>query len=140
MSDPNLITVFDKNGEPFETSRANARDLVTHVGWTYGRPKVVEKIVEVATPAAPVVETLVAPVAEVETPAAPVVEAPAAPVVETEVATPAATALLTTVEAFEDFGRDEVVAYLTENFPAATYHHKTGRDKLVELAISLASE
>lgn len=120
MSDPNLITVFDKNGEPFETTRANARDLVTHVGWSYSRPTVIEKVVEAKPEPAPVVE--------VETAAAPVVEP------ETTVSDEK------TEDPFAGMDRDAVAAYITANFPDATFHHKTGRDKLVELALSLAGE
>ncbi len=137
MSDPNLITVFDKNGEPFETTRANARDLVNHVGWTYARPTVIEKIVE-ATPApAPVVEEPAAPVAE-EAPT-PAVEEPAAEAAE-EVAAVEAATVFTTAEEFEGLDRDGVVAYLAATFPDYQPHHRSGRDKLVEDAIKLAGE
>lgn len=34
----NLIKVYSPSGEVFENSPANARDLVTHAGWSYHPP------------------------------------------------------------------------------------------------------
>jgi hypothetical protein len=34
MSDPNLVTIYSPEGEAFEVTRLNARDLTTHAGWT----------------------------------------------------------------------------------------------------------
>lgn len=130
MSDPNMITVFDKNGDSFEMTKANARDLVEHAGWSYTRPTIIEKVVEkvVEVPAAPV--------------AAPVAEEPKTetPVTETAADDTGEEQLLKTEEAFKDMDRDAVAAYLNKHFPDATFHHKTGREKLVELAITLATD
>lgn len=138
MSDPNLVTVFDKNGEPFETTRANARDLVNHVGWTYARPTIIEKVVEAKSAPAPFVEEPTTPVAE-EAPA-PVVEEPAAEEAVEEVPATEAATVFTTAEEFEGLDRDGVVAYLAATFPDYQPHHRAGRDKLVEEAIKLAGE
>lgn len=34
-----MVTVFDKEGNPHEYQRHQANDLVNHVGWTWGNPK-----------------------------------------------------------------------------------------------------
>lgn len=125
MSDPNMVTVFDKNGDSFEMTKANARDLVEHAGWSYQRPTIIEKVVE------KVVEVPVVPV----TP--PAAEEPKTEEPETEAGEEQ---LLKTEEAFKDMDRDAVAAYLNKRFPDAAFHHKTGRDKLVELAVSLAAD
>jgi len=100
MSDPNMITVFDKNGDSFEMTKANARDLVEHAGWSYQRPTIIEKVVEkvVEVPAAPVV--------------APVIEEPKTEAVDAaaDVATDGEEQLFTTEEAFKDMDRDAVAA------------------------------
>lgn len=133
MSDPNMTTVYDKNGEPFETSRANARDLVTHAGWSFARPTVIEKIVEVQPTPVPT------PIVE-ETAAAPVFEEETAAAEDFDAATATGVELFTTVEQFADLDREGVVVYLADNFPDFQPHHRAGRDKLVEEAIKLAGE
>lgn len=55
-----LIKVYAPDGEVFENSPVNARDLVTHAGWSYSKPKL--KAVEEAVKSAPkLVEVEVAP-------------------------------------------------------------------------------
>ncbi len=157
MTNPNLITVWSPDGsEMIETSRANARDLVTHVGWTYSPPHVIEKIVVVEK-----TETIEKePANEVgETKA----ETPAATETETVNETPAADAgndeageeeagdeevdasentptVRKTEEDFADLeSREDVVAYLAVAFPDFKPHHLSKRDGLVVKAIELAA-
>ena len=58
-----LVKVYSPNGEVFENSPFNARDLVTHAGWSYNAPasvKVLFPEVEVAK----IAETVSEPVIE----------------------------------------------------------------------------
>ena len=156
MSNPNLFTVWSPDGtEMIETSRANARDLVTHAGWLSSPPTVIEKIVVVEKDA----ET-----APVETPAAetPAEEAPAAETEandeteedseeeagegdedegsEDEGSSENAPAVRKTEEDFADLTeREDVVAYLAATFPDFKPHHLSKRDGLVAKAIELAN-
>lgn len=149
MTNPNLITVWSPDGsEMIETSRANARDLVTHVGWSYSPPHVIEKIVVVEKAA----ETEKEPANEVgETEA----ETPAATETETVTETPAedageddadadtsdeAPAVRKTEADFDDLeSREDVMAYLAATFPDFKPHHLTKRAGLVAKAIELAN-
>lgn len=150
-----LVKIFSPENEPFEVSKANARDLTTHRGWTYGPND--------GTPAA-----------------APVEEAEAEDEIETEDETETedgsddtesgsesgdeeaneqddeeanadgteeegsdgeeeAKELLTSEEDFADFDKEAVVAYLEKNFPEAAFDKRSGRDKLVAFAIEQAA-
>lgn len=146
MSNPNLVLIFSPAGEPFETSRANARDLTSHAGWSFSPPA------EVAAVA----------VAEASKP----VEAPKEPeVAQTPPSSEGGNAdegsegtddegtgeeageegtaeeegvIFTTAEQFEGMDREAVVAYLAKNFPDYKPHHLTKVEKLVVKAIELA--
>lgn len=160
MTNPNLITVWSPDGsDMIETSRANARDLVTHVGWSYSPPHVIEKIVVVEKTETTAEE----PANEVgETKA----ETPAATETETVTETPAeeageddaeengdedegddeaetaeeAPAVRKTEEDFADLeSREDVVAYMAVAFPDFKPHHLSKRDGLVAKAIELAN-
>lgn len=39
MSNPNTVTVYSPEGEPFEMSRVNARDLCNHRDWSMSPPE-----------------------------------------------------------------------------------------------------
>lgn len=150
-----LIKIFSPENEPFEVSKANARDLTTHRGWTYGPNN--------GTPAAaPVEET------EVETETETEVEteteddsnasesgaesgdeeaddeqgseeADADDAAEEEGTEEEGEDLLTSEEDFADFDKEAVVAYLEKNFPEAAFDKRSGRDKLVAFAIEQAA-
>ena len=134
MSNPNMTTVFDKNGEPFEMNKANARDLVEHAGWSFQKPTVIEKIVEVPAKEEKKVEDEQAEdEKEVE---------------EISDSTVSASHADNTAEEqplrhMEDFGdyetREDMVEYLAKFFPDFKPHHKAGRDSLVEKAVELAN-
>lgn len=125
MTDPNTVTVYDKEGTPFEVSRANAVDLVQVDGWTFSKPVV--KIVE--APAAP---------AE---PTPPVVDEDEGEDEEEDGDDEEeAGAVLTTEEEFEALpDRADVVAYLAKHFPDYRPHHLAKREKLIADAIQLAT-
>lgn len=121
MSNPNTITVYDPKGQAFEMSKINARDLVEHMGWTFSKPTVIEKIVEV--PAAPAAAE---PAAE-EVPVEEVTEAEAEEADDAEVTA-------------EDFAhledREAAAAYAEEKFGHKPHHlakRETIIDKIVEL-------
>jgi hypothetical protein len=120
MSNPNTTTVYDKKGEAFEMSKMNARDLVEHAGWTFSKPTVIEKIVEVPA------ETPAAETATEETPA------------EEEVTEEEATAEVTA----EDFAhledRDAAAAYAEEKFGHKP-HHLAKRDTIIEKIVELTN-
>ena len=157
MTNPNLISVWSPDGsEMIETSRANARDLVNHVGWTYSPPHVIEKIIVVEKapepekePANEVGETETETPAETE--AEEVTETPAEDAGddeagEEEAGEEEADALENTPtvrKTEEDFAdlesREDVVAYLAATFPDFKPHHLSKRDGLVAKAIELAN-
>lgn len=153
----NLVTVFAPDGERFEVSTANARDLTSHVaGWSY------DGNVAAATPA---------PAAPAPTPTAP------APIVaepvkdntdgsthegqesvpteegrgeagpsegEGEAPVPAEgegqEVAFTTVEQFAALTeKADVQAYITAKFPDFTIDGRSNRDKLIAQAIELAT-
>lgn len=159
MSNPNLFIVYSPEGEKFETSRANARDLTTHAGWSY------------SPPAASIAACTVPPVKEEPKPA---------PQVETKTETPAPkddTDASTSSEGrsedasegdeaseagegeasegatgensedrkltADDFAyletREQAVALLADQFPAFKPHHKQDRDKLVAKLVELSN-
>ncbi len=143
---PNLISVWSPDGsEMIETSRANARDLVSHVGWSYSPPHVIEKIVVVEKEATHEVgETKTETPTTTETEE--VIETPAededAGEEESAEEEPSgeAPAVRKTEEDFADLEtREDVVAYLATAFPSFKPHHLAKRDGLVAKAIELAN-
>lgn len=149
MSNPNTTTVYDPKGEAFEMSKANARDLVAHMGWSFSKPTVIVKEVaaEEEAPACEVptetestpTEEAPAAVEEAAAEEAPAEEAAAEEAPE-ETAAPAADAPFTTEEQFAELTeRDQLVEYLGKHFPDFKPHHKAGRDSLVAKAIELAT-
>lgn len=120
--DPNLVLVYSPTGDTAEVSKSNARDLVTHVGWSY------EKLIAAATPPAP---------APAPTPAPTPAPAPTTPPAETPAAE--GSDLFTTAEQFAGFDRDAVVEYLAKHFPDFKPHHKSSVDGLIAKAIELAT-
>lgn len=146
MSNPNTATVFDPNGDVFEMSKANARDLVEHAGWSFSKPIMIEKIVEVpvkhTTPETPAKEEAeqeeAAEEAAEEEATDDDVEEAVEEAAEEEAETEADTAV--TLEDFADIeDRDAAVKYLAENFPDFKPHHKAGRDSLVEKIVELSN-
>jgi hypothetical protein len=144
MSNPNLISVWSPDGsEMIETSRANARDLVTHVGWSYAPPQVVEKIVLVEKDSLPEKEST-DEVGKAQTETTPTAEdvteaETATDEVEAEGTSPDQVVILTTEEEFEALeSREDVVNYLAKAFPDFKPHHLAKRDGLVTKAIELA--
>jgi hypothetical protein len=158
MSNPNVVTVYSPEGEPFEMSRVNARDLCSHRGWSMSPltvpPLKAEKPTEIKT------ETPVATKEEThaeddregsgKTDATGETEdgegegsegSPGGEASEPEqedVLTD--TAIFTTEEQFAELtDREDVVAYLAKHFPDFRPHHKAGRDGLVAKAIELAT-
>lgn len=148
-----LVKIFSPENEPFEVSKANARDLTTHRGWTYGPNN--------GTPAT-------APVEEAED------EIETEDETETEDGSDDTESgsesgdeetneqgdeeadadgteeegsdgeeeteeLLTSEEDFADFDKEAVVAYLEKKFPEAVFDKRSGRDKLVAFAIEQAA-
>lgn len=152
MSNPNTVTVFSPEGEPFETSRVNARDLCTHRGWSMS-PLTVPPV-KAEEPAK--TETKEPEHAEDDREGSG--EADATGEAEdgegegsegsagSEATQPeqedvlTATAPFTTEEQFAELTeREDVVAYLAKHFPDFKPHHKAGRDGLVAKAIELAT-
>jgi hypothetical protein len=138
MSNPDLPTVYSPAGEPFETSKANARDLVTHAGWSYTAPEKTTKA------------TLAATTAPVTPPAAPAAPVTPPPVEETTEETTeetseetseetAAPKLRLTVEDFADLtDRADIRAYIESTFKVDA-DGRSSRDKLIAQAIALAT-
>lgn len=161
MSNPNTVTVFSPEGEPFEMSRVNARDLCTHRGWAMS-PLTVPPV-KAETPAKPVkaetptkTETKEPEHAEVDREGSGEADATgeaedgegegsegsagseATQPEQEDVLTD--TAPFTTEEQFAELTeREDVVAYLAKHFPDFRPHHKAGRDGLVAKAIELAT-
>lgn len=148
MSNPNTVTVYSPEGEPFEMSRVNARDLCTHRGWSMS-PLTVPPV---AQPDEPEEEDHAEDEREGSGQADATGEAEdgegegaegstggEAPGSEQEdVLTD--TAPFTTEEQFAELTeREDVVAYLAKHFPDFRPHHKAGRDGLVAKAIELAT-
>lgn len=150
MSNPNTVTVYSPDGEAFETSRVNARDLCAHREWTMSPPATA------TTPAAePVEETPVetedksdaeddsergvedAGQEDAGQEDAAAVSEEAGEEAGEEVVGPAG--IKTVEDEFEYLTtRDQLVEYLEEFFPDFKPHHKAGRDSLVAKAIELA--
>lgn len=124
-TDPNLVLVFSPTGESAEVSRANARDLTSHAGWSY------ERLIAAATPAPAPAK---APANQVTPP-----PAAAAPAADETPATEGDATIFTTAEQFAGFDRDAVVAYLAKHFPDFKPHHKSSADGLIAKAIALAT-
>jgi hypothetical protein len=141
MSNPNTVTIWSPNGEPFEMSRVNARDLLNHAKWSSTPPEgaAPAKAVEVATEedtsnGSADSERSVEDADEAGTEAE-AGEGEAAEAGEAEVTAP-----FTTEEQFAALTeRDDVVAYLAKHFPDFKPHHKSSRDGLVAKAIELAA-
>lgn len=148
MSNPNTVTVYSPEGEPFEMSRVNARDLCNHRGWSMSSLTV--------PPATKPEESEEEAHAEDEREGSGQADATGeaedgegegaegstggeAPGSEQEdVLTE--TAPFTTEEQFAELTeREDVVAYLAKHFPDFRPHHKAGRDGLVAKAIELAT-
>lgn len=143
MSNPNTVTVYSPQGEPFEMSRVNARDLCSHRGWSMSPltvPPVSEAPAETKE-AADAVNDSAGSVedAETESSATETGEAEAGEEAEEEVNTAGVT-IFTTEEEFASLPeREDVVDYLAVAFPDFKPHHKSSRDGLVAKAIELAT-
>lgn len=146
-----LFKIFSPEGEPFEVSKANARDLTTHAGWAYS-PKTEADAEEAETEAE--VETEDETETEDDSDASETgaesgdeeandeqgsEEADADDAAEEEGSEEEAEGLLTSEEDFADFDKEAVVAYLEKNFPEAAFDKRSGRDKLVAFAIEQAA-
>lgn len=147
MSNPNLFTVWSPTNEPFETSRANARDLTSHAGWSY-KPLDAVEIAAATVPPVKVEEPKVEAVKEeIDAPSEGSNEGAgetASEVTEGEGSTEEEATESEKVEVTEaDFAhledRDAVVAYLADKFPAFKPHHLSKRDKLVEKLVELTN-
>lgn len=148
MSNPNTVTVYSPEGEPFEMSRINARDLCAHRGWsmsplTSGKAPAPKKEAEdAAADSAGSVEDAATEITETEAPAeaeAEVVEEAVEEAVE-EVTAEAGVKVFTTADEFDELTtREDVVAYLAAAFPDFKPHHKSSRDGLIAKAIELAA-
>lgn len=144
-----LVTVFSPAGEPFEVTPVNARDLTKHAGFTYEAPN--------GTAPAPAAEAkadadaeakaaaereaaeqeaaLVAKKEEIEARLA--AEAKAAAEAQTAAETPA---VRLTEEDFADLeDKAAVRAYIEATFPDAEIDGRSNREKLIALAIELAT-
>lgn len=123
--DPNTVVVYDKKGEAFEMSKMNARDLVDHMGWSFSKPTVIEKIVEV--PAEPAAEE---PAAE---------EAPAEEEEAEEAASEEEDDAPVTAEDFAHLkDRDAAAAYAEEKFGHKP-HHLAKRETIIEKIVELTN-
>lgn len=147
MSNPNIVNVFAPDGEMFEMTRVNARDLCTHAGWSMTRPDVIKT----APAAEPEEEDHAsneregsredgegtsgeAGRDEAET------TGEASGEGQEEVLTESGPAFFTTAEEFDHLEtREAVVEYLAEKFPDFRPHHKSSRDGLIAKAIELAA-
>jgi len=158
MQNPNTVTVYSPEGEPFEMSRVNARDLCSHRGWSMSPltvpPVKAEKPAEIKTETP--VETKEETHAEADSEGSG--QADATGETEdgegegTEGSTSGETpgseqedvltdpVIFTTEEQFAGMtDREDVVVYLAGAFPDFKPHHKAGRDGLVAKAIELAT-
>lgn len=140
MSNPNTVTVYSPEGEPFETSRVNARDLCAHRGWsmsplTAGAAPAPKKEAEDAVAdSAGSVEDAETESEDTEAGEEGVEEA------DEEATATEGVKVFTTEEEFDDLTeREDVVAYLAAAFPDFKPHHKSSRDGLVAKAIELAT-
>lgn len=147
MTNPNTVTVYSPDGEPFEMSRVNARDLCAHRQWSMSPPDPAAansaKPKEPAV-AAPAVERGIEDEAEQaeagQEEAGHADEAEAGYADEAEDGEEVAPTVFTTAEQFAHLEtREEVVAYLAATFPEFRPHHKSSRDGLVAKAIELAA-
>lgn len=147
MSNPNLVVVYSPEGEMFETTRANARDLITHVGWSTTKPEFNPSAAKAAEPEEPAhaaderegsIEDAEGTTGEGSTGEA---EAGTEEAGEEEVLSSADAELFTEFEQFAHLEtREQVVEYLADKFPDFKPHHKSSRDGLVAKAIELAGE
>jgi len=160
MPNPNTVTVYSPEGEPFEMSRVNARDLCNHRGWSMS-PLTVPPVVEEPKTEAPVETKTPEPkepehaeddregsgeadaTGEAEDGEGEGSEGSAgseASGPEQEDVLNADEAPFTTAEQFAELTeRDDLVAYLAKHFPDFRPHHKSSRDGLVAKAIELAT-
>jgi len=155
MQNPNTVTVYSPEGEPFEMSRVNARDLCSHRGWsmsplTGGNTKA-EK------PAEPKEEihaeddregsgqadaTGETEDGEGEGPEGSTGGEAPEPEQEDVLIDPRTDFSIpfTTEEQFAELTeREDVVDYLAKHFPDFVPHHRARRDGLVAKAIELAT-
>ena len=136
MSNPNTVTVYSPDGEPFEMSRVNARDLVAHRKWSMSPMTAVETVL---VQAEAITDTVVEPVVTTETVE---VEGTEEQVIteDGKIDEESDVIILTTEEQFAEMTeREDVVAYLAKAFPDFVAHHKSNRDGLVAKAIKLAT-
>lgn len=136
MSNPNTVTVYSPDGEPFEMSRVNARDLVAHRKWSMSPMTAVETVLVQAEATS---ETVVAP--EIITQAV-VADGEEEQVNfdDDKIDEESDVGIFTTEEQFDGLTeREDVVAYLAKHFPDFVPHHKSSRDGLVAKAIKLAT-
>lgn len=134
----NLVTVYSPEGEPFETSTANARDLVTHALWSYTAPQG-----GVLAPVAPKEITdgeSTVPPSEGGSPEGQAESegSESANEGQGEGEEGGEKAVLTEAD-FDGKTRDEVADWLAVNYPDYHPHHKTGVDKLIAKAIELST-
>lgn len=141
MSNPNTVTVFSPEGEPFEMSRVNARDLCSHRGWSMSPltvPPVAAAPAEPKEPADAGTDSA-GSVEDAETESTAAEDGEAGEEAEEEVSAAGVT-ILTTEEEFDSLPeREDVVNYLAAAFPDFKPHHKSSRDGLVAKAIELAA-
>ena len=136
MSNPNTVTVYSPDGEPFEMSRVNARDLVAHRKWSMSPMTAVETVL---VQAEAITDTVVEPVVTTETVE---VEGTEEQVIteDGKIDEESDVIILTTEEQFAEMTeREDVVAYLAKAVPDFVTHHKSNRDGLVAKAIKLAT-
>lgn len=137
MSSPNTVTVYSPEGEPFEMSRVNARDLCTHRKWSMSpltvppvaaAPAETEEAADASTDSEGSVEDVVSN------------EGAAEEVADEEAPEVVSRLGIKTHEVEFDHmtTREDVVAYLADFFPDFKPHHKSSRDGLVAKAIELA--
>lgn len=152
MHNPNTVTAYSPEGEPFEMSRVNARDLCSHRGWSMSPLTVppVKTEIKAETPAATKEEAHAEADSEGSREDGQGTEGSEADGTEGSAGSEAAqsqqedvltdTAIFTTEEQFAELTeREDVVAYLAKHFPDFRPHHKAGRDGLVAKAIELAT-
>ncbi len=158
-----LVKIYSPEGEPFEVSKANARDLTTHAGWSYAQagaaaptapaePEVVEEETETEETETEETETEETETELTDTEQEDEADAQEGSESESEAETGTdesgseeaegqepVSEVLTSEEDFADFEKEDVVKYLEDTFPDAQFDKRSGRDKLVVLALELAA-
>jgi hypothetical protein len=139
MSNPNIVTVFSPDGDRFEMSRINARDLVNHRGWSMSPLTVPPTKAETKEETNAEADTT-GEADDVEGEGAEGSTGGEASDPEQEDVLTTSDAPYTTEEQFAELTeREDVVAYLAKHFPDFEPHHRSRRDGLVTKAIELAT-